>query len=269
MKNKYLSFFIPIIITLIICISFIVTVNIRMDKYNKRQAEIEEENKIKEQDNPVIKEDTRKPVKNLLADKIGVGVSYVAPDFKANKLMIVAHPDDETLWGGMHLIEDDYAVICVTCGVVKKRELEFANVMDYSNEEYAMLGHTDLKNGYISDWTDEYQDIEKELTKIIDSKNWDIIVTHNPNGEYGHKHHRKINKIVTSNTNDKNKLYYFGKFYTQNDIGNIDSSTAFTGERLNKKIGMLKLYPSQGLPDTNPRYYQMYPYENWISYNNW
>ena len=135
----------------------------------------------------------------------------------------------------MHLIEDDYAVICVTCGVVKKRELEFASVMDYSNDEYAMLGHTDLKNGYISDWTDEYQDIEKELTKIIDSKNWDIIVTHNPNGEYGHKHHRKINKIVTSNTNDKNKLYYFGKFYTQNDIGNIDSSTAFTGERLNKK----------------------------------
>lgn len=32
---------------------------------------------------------------------------------------------------------------------------------------------------------------------------------------------------------------------------------------------MLKLYPSQGLHDTNPRYYQMYPYENWISYNNW
>ena len=25
-----------------------------------------------------------------------------------NKLMIVAHPDDEILWGGAHLIEDNY-----------------------------------------------------------------------------------------------------------------------------------------------------------------
>ena len=34
---------------------------------------------------------------------------------KYNKLMIVAHPDDETLWGGGHLIDGDYVVVCVTC----------------------------------------------------------------------------------------------------------------------------------------------------------
>lgn len=97
--------------------------------------------------------------------------------------MIVAHPDDETLWGEMHLLEDNYAVICVTCGVVKRRELEFASVMSYSNNEYAMLGYPDLQNGYINDWIDEYSAIETELTKIINSKNWNIIVTHNPDGE--------------------------------------------------------------------------------------
>ena len=32
---------------------------------------------------------------------------------KKINLMIVAHPDDETLWGGAHLIEDNYYVVCV------------------------------------------------------------------------------------------------------------------------------------------------------------
>ena len=35
---------------------------------------------------------------------------------KVNNLMIVAHPDDELLWGGAHLIRDNYLVVCITCG---------------------------------------------------------------------------------------------------------------------------------------------------------
>ena len=32
---------------------------------------------------------------------------------QAKKLMIVAHPDDETLWGGAHLLEGDYLIVCL------------------------------------------------------------------------------------------------------------------------------------------------------------
>lgn len=269
MKNNKLYILLPIIIVTFICMIFIVSVNLKLDKYNKNKTKIYVNNQTREKTNPVINQDSVIPVKHLLASKSGSGKDYDVPKFKANKLMIVAHPDDETLWGGMHLLEDNYAVICVTCGVVKRRELEFASVMSYSNNEYAMLGYPDLQNGYISDWIDEYSAIEAELTKIINSKNWNIIVTHNPDGEYGHKHHKKINKMVTNNVDDKDKLYYFGKFYNSSNINNIDTSTAISEEKLNKKINMLKLYPSQGLPDKNKRYYQMYPYENWISYNNW
>ena len=33
-----------------------------------------------------------------------------------HKLMIVAHPDDETIWGGAELLKDNYLVVCITCG---------------------------------------------------------------------------------------------------------------------------------------------------------
>ena len=40
-------------------------------------------------------------------------------------IMIVAHPDDETIWGGGHLLKDKYLVICLTNGNNKTREKEF------------------------------------------------------------------------------------------------------------------------------------------------
>lgn len=43
------------------------------------------------------------PVFKLLNDKIGSGSSYVAPNFKIDNLMIVAHRDDETLLGRVTL----------------------------------------------------------------------------------------------------------------------------------------------------------------------
>lgn len=30
------------------------------------------------------------------------------------KLMVVAHPDGETLWGGAHLLDGKYFVVCLT-----------------------------------------------------------------------------------------------------------------------------------------------------------
>lgn len=36
-------------------------------------------------------------------------------------LMIVAHPDDETIWGGSHLINGNYTVLCIT-NVNNKKE---------------------------------------------------------------------------------------------------------------------------------------------------
>ena len=33
-----------------------------------------------------------------------------------DSLMVVAHPDDETIWGGAHLLKGKYVVVCITNG---------------------------------------------------------------------------------------------------------------------------------------------------------
>ena len=58
---------------------------------------------------------------------------------KYNKLMIVAHPDDELIWGGAHLLEDDYLVVCITRGYDKTRKKEFENVINATGDKGLIL----------------------------------------------------------------------------------------------------------------------------------
>lgn len=181
------------------------------------------------------------------------------------RLMIVAHPDDETIFGGGHLLQDKYTVVCVTCGKVEYRVKEFEEVMSKTEDDYIMLGYTDRENltGPISNWYSEYNDIYNSLSEIINGTDWDIIVTHNPDGEYGHIHHIKTSKIVSKIAN-KDKLYYFGHWYSD---GN-------NGPRINDNIYNIKVnellaiyYRSQGVALNYN--HNMFPYENWIQANEW
>jgi hypothetical protein len=56
---------------------------------------------------------------------------YNASQYK--KLMIVAHPDDETLWGGANLFKDRYFVVCLTNGFNLKRANDFKELLKFTN----------------------------------------------------------------------------------------------------------------------------------------
>ena len=185
-----------------------------------------------------------------------------------NKLMIVAHPDDETIFGGAHLIEDDYTVVCVTCGVVDYRLDEYKKVLETSNDKYVYLSHTDLrKNNTVSDWENgEKEEIKQELEKIINLREWEMIVTHNPDGEYGHKHHKMIDVMVTDLVTDKDKLYYFGKFYKSNVVNDMP---VLDKELYKKKKELLDLYVSQLACTDQSSFYYMFQHENWVKYSDW
>ena len=50
-----------------------------------------------------------------------------------NNLMIVSHPDDETLWGGANLFREKYFVICLTNGYNIKRANDFKELLKFTN----------------------------------------------------------------------------------------------------------------------------------------
>ena len=181
------------------------------------------------------------------------------------KLMIVAHPDDETIFGGAHLLNDKYTVVCVTCGVIDFRVVEFEEVMSKTNDDYIMLGFTDRedKTGPISSWYYEYNQIYDTLNDIITNNDWDLIITHNPDGEYGHIHHMMLSEMVTNITN-KDNLYYFGHWYPDGGIGEMINDDIYN-KKINELISIY--YRSQGVAlDYN---YDMLPYENWIKAIEW
>lgn len=190
---------------------------------------------------------------------------------KAKKLMIVAHPDDETLWGGAHLLEDDYLVVCITCGLNKTRRIEFEKVMKETDDQYVMLGYPDKVLGIRSDWKEEKNQIYNDLKQIIELKDWELIVTHNKDGEYGHIHHKKTHNIVLDVYNDLNKecpLYFYGKYYTKGNLAKLDKKPDEIDSALYKKKvdNLIKIYKSQDF--INDKFDQMFPYEDWIKYEN-
>lgn len=186
-------------------------------------------------------------------------------DTSANKLMIVAHPDDEVMWAFSELINDDYLVICITCGSNYKRVNEFQKVMKYTNDEYIMLNYPDKENGERSNWNNNFKDIRRDLTRIIEYKDWNIIVTHNPKGEYGHIQHIITSNIVTSISN-KDNLVYFGKYYKKNNLNN-------NLIKINSNLLDKKKYVINNIYKTQKRVLDsmshMYPYENLLSYKEW
>lgn len=203
--------------------------------------------------------------------------NYVDKDYtkidlnRAKKLMIVAHPDDETIWGGAHLLESDYLVVCITCGADKTRVKEFKKVMKETDDQYIMLGYPDKVLGIRSSWKEDEIKIYNDLQQIISLKDWDLIVTHNVNGEYGHIHHKKTNKIVTQIYNDYNitePLYFFGKYYTKGNLAKLENKPKEIDEELYKKKvdNLIEVYESQSF--IKESFNQMFRYEDWIKYEN-
>lgn len=191
-----------------------------------------------------------------------------------SKLMVVAHPDDETLWGGAHLTEGGFFVVCLTNSYTSVRVKEFHNVMKETGNIGLVLGYPDLIDAekFIrSMWTEERHQIVKDLNTILNYKHWGMVVTHNPDGEYGHIHHKLTSKLVTEsyyyNTWSPN-LFYFGKYYSKDQLEqNMEYIEQLPEAIAMKKKQLLNLYPSQ--PNSMKLYGHAYITEKWIRAIDW
>lgn len=198
-----------------------------------------------------------------------------------NNLMIVAHPDDETLFGGSHLISERYLVVCLTNGK-SYRSADFNKAMDIAECERIMLSYPDTQeipgqklkydSGYSWDW--DQLAIQNDINLLLHYKKWDTVVTHNPEGEYGHYHHKKVNKYTTAlykkAPEQAKRLMYFAKYYKKEQMTNAVKSTLpeTNKELFDIKVKMLSAYESKHWTCFTWLWH-IQPYENWVYYDDW
>jgi len=116
-----------------------------------------------------------------------------------DKLLIVAHPDDDVLWGGINLtMQSGWFVVCASHLSDPVRSLEFYRSMSFCNvTKYVMY---DVKEEYTEDESESDKQFygtpfEDGLTQLA-KHDWKLVLTHNDIGEYGHEHHRTIHRLV-------------------------------------------------------------------------
>ena len=179
-----------------------------------------------------------------------------------DKVMFVAHPDDELLWGGAHLIRDNYLVVCITRGNDEVRRKEFEAVLEATGDKGLILSYPDKIANKRSDWKHWRKDIDADIAQVLSYKQWELVVTHNEKGEYGHAHHIMTHESVKKEYEALGctaQLYWFGTYYVDDkvpyDLQEMDKSL------YNQKREIAKLYSSQR--STIRKLYHMLPYEHW------
>jgi len=140
-------------------------------------------------------------------------------------LMIVAHPDDEVIFGFSQLLKDNWHVVCMTNGNNCVRSKEFYRVMSYFGYSYDIFD-------YLDRWDVAFDEdlVSKDLVDIITGSKFDMVLTHNENGEYGHLQHRSLHHIVSN---------------LVSDLCVFDKGTLLSFDVLKNKIDVLSMYESQ------------------------
>ena len=111
-------------------------------------------------------------------------------------VIIVAHPDDETLWvGGTILMNPLWK--CFIVSLCRKNDTDrapkFYKVLNILNANGAM-GNLDDEPEQIPL---DNQQVEQAILDLLPRKHFDLIITHHPHGEYTkHLRHEEISKAI-------------------------------------------------------------------------
>ncbi len=115
---------------------------------------------------------------------------------KKEILMIVAHPDDETIWAGGVLLRTKFnkTVICLCRKNDKDRYPKFKKVCKILGAKGYIFDLDDSEGGNYKKIS--LNDIIKRIYKVTKGKNYDSVFTHGENGEYGHIRHIEVHNAV-------------------------------------------------------------------------
>jgi LmbE family N-acetylglucosaminyl deacetylase len=110
--------------------------------------------------------------------------------------IIVAHPDDETLWAGGTILSHtqwNCFIISLCRGSDEDRSPKFRNALKMLNAEGIM--------GDMDDGPEQFPlkdvDVEQTILNLLPHRHFDLVITHNPNGEYTrHQRHEETGRAV-------------------------------------------------------------------------
>ncbi len=107
---------------------------------------------------------------------------------KEDKILFVAHPDDDTLFFHTFIKKHKPYVVLLTIGWSMRRYHCFKKVMKYYGVKYRAYN---LKSR-----DKRVNLLEKYVKEIFDLIKPNICATHNAEGEYGHEMHQRVHKAV-------------------------------------------------------------------------
>ena len=110
--------------------------------------------------------------------------------------IIVAHPDDETLWAGGTIL-DNPMWNCYVISVCRGDDIDRAPKFYKALKEFNSGGII----GDIDDGPEQRplnnQELEEAILYWLPEKHYDLIISHNPNGEYTrHLRHEEVSRAV-------------------------------------------------------------------------
>lgn len=113
-----------------------------------------------------------------------------------DKLMVVAHPDDESLFGGATLLRSPgWFVLCLTGWSNETRRSEFRRACQVGEFEGVMLDYPD---GWL-DTSFDSSEGEETLAAVVRKHLREapsLVLTHGPEGEYAHPQHLAAHQLV-------------------------------------------------------------------------